>query len=125
MALVCRAAERITGPWGSFNFGPLVYLSLYILCHVMLHESLSFVTKGGLGVLLQKKLKKILENAAILCILVTEWIVIAYSTGIYIGIDKCSGPSISLGPREIPPLPPPLSGPGCMSSYEDTIQQLS
>ena len=35
-----RAAERIIGPWGSFNFGPLAYLSLYILCHVMLHESL-------------------------------------------------------------------------------------
>ena len=50
-----RAAERIIGPWGSFNFGPLVYLSPYILCHVMLHESLSFVTKGGLGVLPQKK----------------------------------------------------------------------
>ena len=52
-----RAAERIIGPWGSFNFGPLVYPSLYILCHVMLHESLSFVTKGGggLGVLPQKK----------------------------------------------------------------------
>ena len=42
-----RAAERIIGPWGSFNFGPLVYPSLYILCHVRLHESLSFVTKGG------------------------------------------------------------------------------
>ena len=38
----------------------------------------------------------------------TKWIVIACSTGIYIGIDKCSGPSISLGPEEIPP-PPPLS----------------
>ena len=46
---VSRAAERIIGPWGSFNFGPLVYLSLYILCHVMLHESLSFMTKGGSG----------------------------------------------------------------------------
>ena len=44
-----------------------MYLSLYILCHVMLHESLSFVTKGDLGVLPQKKL----ENGAILCILVT------------------------------------------------------
>ena len=38
----------------------------------------------------------------------TKWIVIACSTGIYIGIDKCSGPPISPGPREIPP-PPPLS----------------
>ena len=62
-----RAAERIIGPWGSFNFGPLVYLSLYILCHVMLHESLSFVTKG---VLPQKKFLKILENGMILYILV-------------------------------------------------------
>ena len=38
----------------------------------------------------------------------TKWIVIAYSTGIYIGIDKCFGPPISPGPGEIPP-PPPLS----------------
>ena len=29
-----RATERIIGPWGSFKFGPLVYPSLYILCHV-------------------------------------------------------------------------------------------
>ena len=29
---IVRAAERIIGPWGSFNFGPLVYLSLYMLC---------------------------------------------------------------------------------------------
>ena len=57
-----RATERIIGPWGSFNFGPLAYLSLYILCHAMLHGSLSFVTKGGgLGVLPQKKLKKYLK----------------------------------------------------------------
>ena len=76
-----RAAERIVGPWGSFNFGPPAYLSLYILCHVMLHEGLRFVTKGGLGVLPQKKFKKILENGAILCIS-TKWIVIACSTGI-------------------------------------------
>ena len=55
LLVTCRAAERIIGPWGSFNFGPLAYLSLYILCHVMLRESLSFVTKGGLGVLPQKK----------------------------------------------------------------------
>ena len=27
-----RPAERIIGPWGSFNFGPLVYLPLYMLC---------------------------------------------------------------------------------------------
>ena len=68
-----RAAERIIGPWGSFNFGPIVYPSLYILCHVMLHESLSFVTKGGLGVLSRKKILKILENdAIILCILVAQ-----------------------------------------------------
>ena len=40
-----------------------------VLCHVMLHESLSFVTKGGsghrfygLGVLPQKKFLKILKN---------------------------------------------------------------
>ena len=58
---MARAAERIIGPWGSFNFGPLVYLSLYILCHVMLHESLSFVTKGGLGVLPQKKYLKMVR----------------------------------------------------------------
>ena len=94
------------GPWGSFNFGPLVYLSLYILCHVMLHESLGFVTKGGLGVLPQKKNLRILENGAIFGS--TKWIEIACSTGIYIGIDKCSGPPISPGPGEIPP-PPPLS----------------
>ena len=67
-----RATERVIGPWGSFNFGPLIYSSLYILCHVMLHESLSFVTKGGLGVLPQKKILKILENGAILCILVAQ-----------------------------------------------------
>ena len=69
---VSRAAERIIGPWRSFNFGPLAYLSLYILCHVMLHEKLSFVIKGGLGVLPQKKMFKILENGAILCILVAQ-----------------------------------------------------
>ena len=27
-----RATERIIGPWGSFNFGPLAYLPLYMLC---------------------------------------------------------------------------------------------
>ena len=69
---VPRAAERIIGPWGSFSFGPLVYLSLYILCYVMLHENLNFVIKGGLGVLPQKKILKILENGAILCILVAQ-----------------------------------------------------
>ena len=63
--IITRAAERIIGPWGSFNFGPLAYLSLYILCHVMLHENLSFVIKGGLGVFPQKKNFKILENGAI------------------------------------------------------------
>ena len=42
----------------------------------------------------------------------TKWIVIACSTGIYIGIDKCSRLPISPGPGEIPPPPPPpLSGP--------------
>ena len=70
--MMARAAERIIGPWGSFNFGPLAYLSLYILCHVILHESLSFVTKGGLGALPQKKILNILENGAILCILVAQ-----------------------------------------------------
>ena len=39
----------------------------------------------------------------------TKWIEIACSTGIYIGIDKCSRPPISLGPGEIsPPLPLPV-----------------
>ena len=33
---------------------------------------------------------------------------VACSTGIYNGIDKCSGPPISPGPGEIPH--PPLSG---------------
>ena len=96
-----RAAERIIGPWGSFNFGPLAYLSLYILRHVMLHEDLSFVTKGVWGFSPEKK---ILENGAILCILCTKWQ--AYHN--HIGIDKCSGPPISPGPGEIPPPPPPL-----------------
>ena len=36
----------------------------------------------------------------------TKWIVIACSTGIYIGIDKYSRPPISPGPGEIPPPPP-------------------
>ena len=44
----------------------------------------------------------------------TKWIVIACSTGIYVGTDKCSGPPISPGPGEIPPPPPPLSGPAWM-----------
>ena len=40
-----RAAERI-GPWGNFNFGPLVYPSPYII--IMFHENLiSFVIKGS------------------------------------------------------------------------------
>ena len=38
----------------------------------MLHESLSFVTKGGSGDILPEKIKKILENGVILCILVAE-----------------------------------------------------
>ena len=29
---MARTTERIIGPWGSFNFGPQVYLSLYIIC---------------------------------------------------------------------------------------------
>ena len=69
-------------------------------------KAFGFVTKGGLGVLPQKKILRILENGAILC---TKWIEIACSTGIYIGIDKCFGPPISPGPGEIPPPPPPLS----------------
>ena len=32
MVVTSRAAERIIGHWGSFNFGPLVYLSPYMLC---------------------------------------------------------------------------------------------
>ena len=58
---IVRAAEGIIGPWGSFNFGPLAYLSLYILCHVMLHESLSFVTKGVWGFSPRKNFKKYLK----------------------------------------------------------------
>ena len=41
----------------------------------------------------------------------TKRIVIAYSIGIYIGINKCSRPPISPGPGEIPPPLLPLSGP--------------
>ena len=71
LSILSRAAERIIGPWGSFNFGPLVYPSLYILYHVVLHESLSFVTKGSGGTPPEKNLK-ILESGAILCILVAQ-----------------------------------------------------
>ena len=68
----------------------------------MMKALLSFVTKGGSEVLPQKKFCDFMHFGS------TKWIVIAYSTGIYIGIDKCSGPRISPGFGEIPP-PPPLS----------------
>ena len=49
----------LLGPGEVLILGPLVYLSLYILCHVMLYESLSFVTKGGRGYSPRKKFLKL------------------------------------------------------------------
>ena len=64
--------ERIIGPWEVLILGPCHY----ILCHVMLRESLGFVTKGGLGVLPHKKFLKI-QWCNFMHFRSTKWIVIA------------------------------------------------
>ena len=86
-----RAAERIIGPWGSFNFGPLAYLSLYIILLCCM-KALVLLQRGVWGFSPRKNFNIILENGAILCILVAQNgnAVQAYHN--HIGIDKCSGP---------------------------------
>ena len=60
-----RATERIIGPWGTFNFGPLAYHCNVMLCCM---KALVLLQKG-VGGSLPEKTK---ENGAILCISVTQ-----------------------------------------------------
>ena len=58
----------LLGPGEVSILGP----SVPVTVHIMLHESLGLITKGGSGGSPPEKILKILENGAILCILVAQ-----------------------------------------------------